>query len=36
MAEPPTDNETGKATDEDLAEAQRIVKASEFGARVPR
>ena len=36
MAEPSTDNETGKATDEDRAEAQRIVKASEFGARVPR
>lgn len=36
MADQSTDNDTGKATDKEKAEAQRIVEAADFGARAPR
>ncbi|SDL17022.1 TRAP transporter, 4TM/12TM fusion protein [Modicisalibacter muralis] len=36
MADQSSDNDTGKATDEEKAEAQRIVDAADVGARAPR
>lgn len=36
MVDQPADNNTDRATEKENAEAERIVKAAEFGARAPR